>query len=106
MLYVEGGFDVFNFDWLVDWCAWELSGLSVEDVLASSAPPLAAPEAEQHYGTHQRARRRQCGHDRLPSRALLVSTNDNSCGDAQRRIGDVLRDRGLRFVSGTYFSPR
>ena len=70
-------------------------GLGVEDALALSAPPPAAPEAEQHHGAHQCARRRQCGHDRLPSRAILVSTHDNSRGGVQRRIGNVLRDREL-----------
>ena len=43
--------------------------LGVEDALASSTPPSAAPDAEQHHGADQRARRRQCGHDRLPYRA-------------------------------------
>ena len=45
-------------------------GLGVEGALASSAPPPAAPEAEQHHGADQRTRSRQRGHDRLPSRAL------------------------------------
>mgnify|MGYP000023761202 CR=1 FL=1 len=58
------------------WCAWELSGLGVEDVLASSAPAPAAPGAEQHHGADQHhgvdqyTRCRQCGHDLLPSSSL------------------------------------
>ena len=73
----------------------EPMSFSVEDALAPSAPSPAAPEAEQHHSADQCARRCQCGHDRLPSRALLVSTHDNSRGGAQRRIGNVLRDREL-----------
>ena len=52
----------------------EPAGLGVEDALASSTPPPAAPDAEQHHGADQRARRRQCGHDRLPSRAPRVNS--------------------------------
>ena len=44
-------------------------GLGVEGALASSAPPLAAPETEEHHGADQCARCRECGHDCLPSRA-------------------------------------
>ena len=34
----------------------EPAGLGVEDALASSTPPPAAPDAEQHRGADQRAR--------------------------------------------------
>lgn len=79
----------------------ESVGLGVEDALASSTPPSAAPDAEQHHGADQRARRRQCGHDRLPALLallgpLLVSIHDNSRRGGQLRIGNVLRDRRLR----------
>ena len=47
----------------------EAMELGVEGAFASSTPPPAAPETEQHHDADQRARRRQCGHDRLPSRA-------------------------------------
>ena len=83
----------------------EPAGLGVEDALASSAPPPAAPEAEQHHGADQRARCRQCGHDRLPSRALLVSTHDNSRCGVQSRIGNVLRDRELRSPADDWGLP-
>ena len=49
-------------------------GLGVEDALASLTPPPAAPETEQHHGADQRARCRQCGHDRLPSQAPRVNS--------------------------------
>ena len=75
--------------------------LGVEGAFASSTPPPAAPDAEQHRGADQRARRRQCGHDRLPTLLallgpLLVSIHDNSRRGGQLRIGNVLRDRRLR----------
>jgi len=35
----------------------EPAGLGVEDTLASSTPPPAAPDAEQHHGADQCARR-------------------------------------------------
>ena len=35
----------------------EPAGLGVEDALASSTPPPATPDAEQHHSADQRARR-------------------------------------------------
>ena len=52
----------------------EPAGLGVEGAFVSSTPPPAAPDAEQHRGADQRTRCRQCGHDRLPSRAPRVNT--------------------------------
>ena len=49
-------------------------GLGVEGAFASLTPPPAAPDAEQHRGADQRARCRQCGHDRRPSRAPRVNS--------------------------------
>ena len=74
----------------------ESVGLGVEDAFASSTPPSAAPDAEQHHGADQRARRRQCGHDRTPLSSLPVSIHDNSRRGGWLRIGNVHRGRGLR----------